>query len=210
MKAGKYYIAITYEKTNRRDPQCGIGKVGLDLGIKTPVMLWDGTNSYAHQLPEAIKRAEKHTEKVNQRLSKTTKGSNRHNKILLQLQKAYAHEANVKKDWRDKFVRDLVEDYSQINLDDFGFEGTLNLKNTHRALYRVGVYAFKLALEYKAAEYGTILNYVKKFTPTSKTCSACGFVHKGLKLDDRTYVCPECGLILDRDLNAAINTYNYC
>ena len=208
MKGGKFFISITYEKTNQRTRSCGTGKVGIDLGIKHVATAWDGKDSAVFDLPESLASAEKRTERWNRRLAKTTKGSRRHAKVLLALQRAYMHEANIKKDWREKLTTKLVESYAQINIDDFAFEGAKNL-DINRSLYRVGCYEFKLRLEQKAAEAGCQVNYVERFTPTSKTCSCCGNVQK-VSLSDRTYKCPQCGLVMDRDLNAAINVYNYC
>ena len=124
------------------------------------------------------------------------------------LQRAYMHEANCKRDYREKFTTELVRTYSQVNVDDFGFEGAKNL-DCCRALYRVGVYAFKLRLNEKCSEYGVALNFVPRGTPTTQTCHVCGEKTKHA-LSERTYNCPYCGLVFDRDLNAAINVYNYC
>ena len=63
-------------------------------------------------------------------------------------------------------------------------------------------------LEYKSKWYGSTLTIVDRFYPSSKTCSCCGNIKKALKLSEREYVCENCGLIIDRDLNAAINLRN--
>lgn len=208
MKGGKFFISITYEKTNQRVRKCGTGKVGIDLGIKHAATAWDGDKAIHFEIPQNIRNAEKRTERWNRRLARTQKGSRRHYKVLQSLQRAYMHEANAKKDWREKLTTMLVLSYGQINIDDFGFEGAKNL-DVNRALHRVGCYAFKLRLQEKAAETGCQVNFVERFNPTTRTCSRCGSVQK-LALKDRTYNCPHCGLVLDRDTNAAINVYNYC
>lgn len=207
MKGGKFFMSITFEKTNQKSRICGTGKVGLDLGIKHAVTTWDGQMS-VFDVPSTLDKAEKKTERWNRRLARTKKGSSRHKKILQALQRAYMHEANLKKDWREKLTTMLVEAYNQINIDDFGFEGAKNL-DINRALYRVGVYDFKLRLQEKAAERGCQVNFVERFTPTTKTCSQCGYQQK-LSLRTRIYKCPHCGLVMDRDANAAVNVYNYC
>jgi putative transposase len=159
-------------------------------------------------VPETLKRAEKRTERCNQHLAHSVKGSKRHALLVQKLERAYMHEANIKKDWREKLTTKLIAENSAIVIDDFGFEGAKNL-DINRALYRVGCYAFKQRLEEKAAEAGASVAYVPRGIPTSRTCSGCGH-QQVLKLEDRTYVCPHCGLVLDRDINAAINVYNYC
>ena len=64
-------------------------------------------------------------------------------------------------------------------------------------------------LEQLASKYGIIINKINRYYPSSKKCCACGEIRKNLKLSDRTYICDKCGLVIDRDLNAAINIANY-
>jgi len=71
-----------------------------------------------------------------------------------------------------------------------------------------GFSEFRRQLEYKCQWYGSTLTIVDRFYPSSKTCSGCGNVKKELKLSEREYVCENCGLVIDRDLNAAINLKN--
>lgn len=208
MKGGKFFISITYEKANQRKLNCGTGKVGIDLGIKHAATAFDGSDSEVFDVPANLKLAEKKTERCNQRLARTAKGSKHHELLKQQLQRAYMHEANIKKDWREKLTTYLVTKYEKIIIDDFAFEGAKHL-DVNRALYRVGCYSFKLRLEEKAAEAGCTVVYVPRGTPTTKTCSHCGKTQT-LSLKDRTYNCPHCGLVLDRDINSAINVYNYC
>lgn len=208
MQGGKFFMSLTYEKTNQRKQTCGTGKVGIDLGIKHAAVCFDGTLTKFIDIPPTLKTAEKKTERCNQHLSATTKGSKRHSKALRALQRAYMHEANIKKDWREKLTTELISSYGQINIDDFSFEGAKNL-DVNRALYRVGCYLFKLRLEQKAEVSGCIINYMPRFTPTTRTCSKCGEV-QDVQISDRTYSCKHCGLVIDRDENSARNVYNYC
>ena len=64
---------------------------------------------------------------------------------------------------------------------------------------------FTSILQYKQERKGHYLVKVGRFFPSSKTCSVCGHIHKELKLSDRTYICPECGNVMDRDIQAAVN-----
>ena len=78
-----------------------------------------------------------------------------------------------------------------------------------KAIGEMGFYDFIRILEYKCNELGIELIKADRFYPSSKTCSHCGCINKGLKLSDRTFICPECGFVIDRDYNAAINLMNY-
>ena len=81
------------------------------------------------------------------------------------------------------------------------------LKNHHlaQAIGEVGFYEFKRQLLYKASWYGSRVVLADRWEPSSKTCSSCGWIDEDLTLSDRTFRCEQCGLVLDRDLNAAIN-----
>ena len=81
------------------------------------------------------------------------------------------------------------------------------MKNRHLAK-AIAAQRFSLLLtklKRKTEIVGIELRIVDRFYPSSKTCHSCGYIHKGLKLKDRVYICPECGYKEDRDLNAALN-----
>jgi putative transposase len=84
------------------------------------------------------------------------------------------------------------------------------MKNHHlaRAISDVSFFEFRRQLEYKCAWYGSELVVIDRWYPSSKMCSRCGAINNELKLSDRVYKC-DCGLEIDRDLNAAINIRNY-
>ena len=64
---------------------------------------------------------------------------------------------------------------------------------------------FRALLERKCRDFGIQLRIADRFYPSSKTCSECGHVKRGLKLSERVYKCPECRLVIDKDYNAAVN-----
>ena len=84
-------------------------------------------------------------------------------------------------------------------------------KNKHLSKYiqEQCLYDFLQKMKYKCEWNGIEFVQVDRYYPSSKTCSQCGHVKKNLKLSDRTYVCDECGLVIDRDYNAAINLSKY-
>lgn len=81
----------------------------------------------------------------------------------------------------------------------------LKNRKVSRALSDVGLYEFKRQLEYKAASAGIQIKEVSRWYPSSKTCSSCGEIRDELGLEERVFVCHRCGLVLDRDYNAALN-----
>lgn len=98
---------------------------------------------------------------------------------------------------------------SQVVMEDLNVKGMMKNKHLAEAIAKQKFYEFKRQIQYKAEMYGIKVVEVDRFYASSKTCSHCGNIKKDLKLSDRTYVCPVCGVKLDRDLNAAINLANY-
>jgi len=213
---GKYYIYITYEqKTNVHKKQCKYPKkkVGIDMGIKNPLTTHNGKKSKKIHIPKSLKKQECKTERIQRILAKKVKGSNNFKRIKQRLQRSYIRENNIKKDFREKLTTKLCSTYGIINIETFSHSHAKNLKNSRRALSRVGLYIFVERLKQKAEDYHTTLNFIPRGTPTTQTCSCCGYRYEGkekLNLNTRTFVCVECGLELDRDINAAVNIYNYC
>lgn len=229
---GKYYLSISYERTNQRKlvlPDEN-SVIGIDMGLKHALTCYDGNESWYFVIPDSLKnKYEKRTERKRKQLSKKLENIKKYNskvdedkkidynksksyqKLLLQLSKCYEKENNVKRDFREQYTTWLVQNYHTIKIEEYGF----SLENKHslaRSLARVGGYNFMERLKHKSKEYGTNLIIIPTFTPTTQTCSCCGHVFTGknkLTLSDRYYNCPQCNNTLDRDINASINIFNY-
>ena len=90
-------------------------------------------------------------------------------------------------------------------IEDLNVSGLLKNHHLAQAIGDVGFGEFRRQLSYKAAWYGCRVLVASRWEPSSKTCSGCGWVDEDLTLADRTFCCEQCGLVIDRDLNAAIN-----
>jgi putative transposase len=95
-----------------------------------------------------------------------------------------------------------------IVVEDLHVEGTKRNRRLARAVSDTGMAEVRRQLAYKTQWYGSRLVVADRWFPSSKTCSGCGWRNPSLKLSDRTFTCAECGLVLDRDLNAAVNLRN--
>ena len=213
----RYYLSLTYEINNQKPKHCGTGTVGLDLGVKHVVVTYDGSNAVTYDLPSTMTDASERTQKCQEKLSHKHYGSKAYVRQKLALEKCYAHEANIRKDFLHKLTTNLVKSYDTIKVDDFSFKKFVRLRkgrfnqnnrNMNRKAYAVAPCMLKSMLEYKSAEYGVKLQYVPIGTPTTQTCSACNCVRTTkVTLSERTFVCNSCGFTADRDTNSAINVY---
>ncbi len=92
-----------------------------------------------------------------------------------------------------------------IVIEDLNVSGMLKNHHVAQSIADVGFYEFKRQLLYKATWYGSRVLLASRWEPSSKTCSGCGWVDEDLTLAERTFHCQQCGLVIDRDRNAAIN-----
>jgi len=124
----------------------------------------------------------------------------------------HARIAHIRRDTLHKATSSIVaktkpdaERPAVIVLEDLHISGMLKNRHLSRAIADVGLYEFRRQVEYKARYAGVQVKTVSRWYPSSKTCSACGWHHEDLTLADRVFCCQQCGMILDRDENAALN-----
>ena len=98
----------------------------------------------------------------------------------------------------------LAKTYGTIGIEDLNVSGMTKNRSLARSISDMGFGEFRRQLEYKTVWYGSQLVVHNRFFPSSKTCSNCGAVKESLLLSERVFECG-CGLVIDRDLNAAIN-----
>jgi putative transposase len=174
--------------------------VGIDVGIKCIAATSDGV---IYDNPKWLREAQRELRVKQRKLSRRKLGSNRRAKAKQEVTKLHEKIANQRSDHLHKITRELVEQYGFIAIEDLSL-AFMN-RNRHLALssYDAGLGMFRSYLEYKAADAGVEVVAVNP-SYTSQVCSGCGcLVPK--KLSVRTHRCSDCGLELDRDVNAAVN-----
>ena len=137
------------------------------------------------------------------------KPSNNREKARIKLAKLGHKISNQRKDFAHKLSRKLVDNNDVIVLEDINLQAMAQCLKLGKSVNDLGFGQFRTFLEYKSLLSDTLVIKVPKFFASSKTCSDCGYKNTDLKLKDREWVCPECGVIHDRDLNAAYNLKNY-
>lgn len=202
-RAGRWYASLTIERDNEPVTRTPKGSsVGVDLGIKTLATLSDGT---VIENPRHLKKSEQKLKRAQRALSRKMPGSNRRNKARARVAQLHAHVANQRQDALHKLTTHLSSKYSEISIEDLNIVGMAKNHHLAKSVMDASFAEFRRQLEYKTARTGARLNIVDRWYPSSKTCSRCGRVKAKLSLSERTYRCEHCGLVIDRDLNAAIN-----
>lgn len=131
-------------------------------------------------------------------------------KLMKKLRKLHEKKVNIRTDFIHKLVYKLVvrTKPKYITIENLSVSNMLANNESHelhKYISESGFYCFRACMEYKCKEYKTELRIANKYFASSKTCSNCGNKKKELKLSCREYHCEECGLTIDRDINAAIN-----
>ncbi len=140
-------------------------------------------------------------------LSRKQKGSANRKKAKTKLARLHARIANIRADALHKLTSDLTRRVHTIGIEDLNVRGMLKNRHLSRSIADMGFFEFRRQLEYKAAMRGGQVVVAERFFASSKTCSACGHIEP-LPLSVREWACPACGVIHDRDVNAAINLKN--
>jgi putative transposase len=200
-QAGHWYVSIQVEHEHIAPANSG-PIVGVDLGVKTLATLSDGTTI---PNPRHLQHRLKRIKRFHRAVSRKVKGSHNRKKALQTLGKLHRQVANQRANTLHQVTSMLAKTKSVIVIEDLYVAGMLKNHHLAQAIADVGFAEFRRQLLYKAAWYGSRVVVVSRWEPSSKTCSACGWVDAKLTLADRTFHCHHCGLVLDRDLNAASN-----
>ena len=200
-RAGHWYVSLQVEQDQAVPGNTG-PRVGVDLGVKTLATLSDGRTI---PNPKPLKRRLKQIKRLHRAVTRKTKGSQNRKKATRRLGKAYRKVANQRANTLHQLTSRLAKTKSVVVIEDLHVSGMLKNHHLAQAISDVGFGEFRRQLTYKAAWYGCEVVVASRWKPTSKTCCACGWRDSDLSLADRLFRCEQCGLVIDRDLNAAKN-----
>lgn len=207
--ANKYYISILVKNDVELPPKKEVTydtTLGIDLGVCNSIITSEGVK---YDTVKVSKEDDKRYKMLSKRLSNKTKNSKNFEKARLKLAKFKNNLTNRKNYFIDKVTHDIVcdENINTICIEDLNVRGMLSNPRNAKEIQESSLNEIKTKLSYKSEFNGVQLVKVGRFFPSSKTCRHCGYVYKNLG-DKRTWKCPQCGEILDRDINAAINIKN--
>jgi putative transposase len=199
--AGRWYISVLVEEEHIAPANNG-SIVGVDLGVKTLATLSDGTTE---PNPRCLKQCLKKLKRCQRGVSRKQKGSRNRSKAVRRLATLHCRVANQRANTLHQLTSRLAKTKAVVVIEDLNVSGMLKNHHLAQAIGDVGFFEFRRQLTYKAAWYGCQVIVASRWKASSKTCSACGWVDPDLNLADRRFCCQLCGLVLDRDLNSAIN-----
>ncbi|MDJ0519038.1 MAG: transposase [Trichodesmium sp. MO_231.B1] len=130
-------------------------------------------------------------------------------KYYKKLAKYHSRVKNVRRDFIEKTTTKLVSQIKHVCLESLNVKGMIKNGKLAASIARQGFYQFRERLTTKIVASGGTIVLADQWFPSSKTCHSCGKIHQELKLKDRTFNCPHCGMRIDRDLNAAMVLSQY-
>jgi putative transposase len=201
-RADRWFVSVTVEEETPDTEPINGQAVGVDLGVKTLATLSDGT-VFAN--PRVLGRRLRRLRQLHRSLSRKKKGSKNREKAKMRLARMYLRVFNIRQDTLHKLTTYLAKSHSRVVIEDLCVSGMMKSHRLARAIQDVGFYEFRRQLEYKCQWYGSQLSIAPRTFSSSKLCSECGHWKRELSLAEREYVCEQCGLKIDRDLNAALN-----
>jgi len=200
--SGRYHVCLVLDEPAPEPfPKTG-QSVGVDMGVCRLATLSNGERIAN---PKHLGRNLDKLRREQRKLSRRKKGSGRWERQRVRVARIQEHIAACRKDHLDKVSLDLVRRFDLIVIEDLHVRGMVRNSRLARSLSDSGLGLFRGMIEYKVAWYGKESVATDRFFPSSKTCSACGFVVESLPLHVRAWDCPECGAHHDRDENAAKN-----
>ena len=217
---GVYYLVLLFNVDIQPKTKAS-GEVGIDVGVKDFLTLSTGEKV---NYPDRLRQLEEKARWEQRKLSRRVKGSSNYRKQRATVAKAYAKVRHFRENFQHQVSHRLIEDNQFIGMEalavrnmtrrakkklDENGEPARNGQSVKRAMNRSilrnGWSSFAAKLAYKAQWYGRTLVQADRFYPSSRLCHGCGHKYAGLRLSEREWVCESCGVLHDRDVNAALN-----
>jgi putative transposase len=200
---GNLWLYFVVEEEIDQDNQAMTGhSAGFDFGLKTFLTTNDGQEI---ESPLYYRQAMAELKQAQQNLARKVKFSGGWRKAKTVVTRIYQRVVNKRRDWFFKLAHELTDHYDRLFFEDLAMKGMQSLWG--RKVGDLARSEFMDVLSYIASTKGKIVHLIDRFYPSSKTCSDCGHVYKELELSERCWVCAGCGVIHDRDHNAALNIH---
>ena len=222
---GRYwYLSYSYEVTNENIVDYENEVLGIDLGIKDLAIFSNGEHhrniNKSTEVKRLVKRLKHLQRQVSRKYEKNVsydkKGkkvyhkTNNIKKLEQQIRLINRRIANIRRTYMYEVIKSAMKTKSKtIVLEKLNVKGMLQNPKLAKAIQEENLSEFRRILTYKCKRNSTELIIADRWYPSSKICSCCGNVKHNLKLSDRVYKCDACGLVMDRDENAAKNLEKY-
>jgi putative transposase len=211
----RWWISITVEAADRhpavqhptRPIDDTTGWVGVDRGLHALVVAGtrDGTETLRVQAPKVLTTRLRRQRRLARAVSRKKRGSANRRKAAARLARHHSRVRDTRQHFLHQVSNQLVKSHDRLVLEDLNITGIMSNRRLARAVGDAAWGELARQLTYKQTWRNGRVVVADRWFASSKTCSSCGTLRKDLSLKDRTYTCGTCGLVRDRDLNAAAN-----
>ena len=203
----KYFANVLFRKKNRTvDKSLDLNNsIGLDYSSNK---FYVDNNGESPKKPTLIRDYDKEILAMQKKFTELRNDNKPRQKLLTRYCKTQRHVANKRNDFLHKTSKELADKYDYVFAEDINFSEIVTYRKLGKATNDNAYHNFLEILNYKMEDRGKKLVKIDKNYPSSRKCSNCGYVREKLALAKRSWICPECGVVLDRDVNAAINIRN--
>jgi len=216
---GKYwYLSVGIEKENPKE-ELTDESIGIDIGVKELAICSNGMTFKNINKTKLVRKLEKRLRRLQRKISRKYELNKEGRKFvktsnIIRLEKnirlLHRRLSNIRNNHLHQSTTKIVKTKpSRVVMETLNIKGMLKNKHLSKAISQQGLYEFKRQLQYKCEFYGIEFVEADTWYPSSKICSECGHKKTKLSLSERTYICEECGSVIDRDFNASINLSRY-
>lgn len=199
---GKYFVVLCTEFEPLPRKNRG-GIIGLDMGISH---FYTDSNGRMVENPRYLEKSMQKLSREQRKLSRKQKGSKNRDRQRRRVALLHEKVVNQRNDFLQKESAKLIYENQVICIEDLSVRNMVQNYKLARGILSASWSKFFKMLEYKAEWYGNEIRQVKRNYPSSRTCSKCGYVNPAVRdLSVRTWTCPNCGAVHNRDENAAVN-----
>lgn len=216
---GKYWYLSVGIETNPPKVELTDEFIGIDIGIKDLAICSNGMIFKNINKTKTVRNLEKRLRRLQRKVSNKYEQNKEGRKFvktsnIIKLEKdirlLHRRLSNIRNNHIHQATTMIVKTKpSKVVMETLNIQGMMKNKHLSKAIASQGLYEFKRQMIYKCEFYGIEFIEADRFYPSSKLCSECGYKKDKLSLSERTYICKECGIVLDRDYNAAINLSRY-
>lgn len=196
--AGRWWVSVLVEMPDPAAISSDKPPVGVDLGIATAITLSSGDKVSS---PNPLNAGIEKLARLDRAVSRKVKGSSNRRKAIDKLARFHWRVAQVRRDFQHKATSAITKRFGVVCIETLNIAGLLQNRSFARAIKDVGWGELGRQFLYKSE----VVVEVPRFYPSSKTCSGCGVVASDMPLDLRSWACVACGVVHDRDVNAAVN-----
>lgn len=214
---GQFFVSILFEQ-NELSPQFEYYKqlnniVGIDVGLRTYMTFSDSTDDINIEV-NMINKMKKHEDRAiiyNKQMQRCIKNSRQYNEARIKKAKHNEKIVNIRQDFCHKLTNKIIKENQIIIIENLDIKNIMKQKHISKGFAEASFSTISTMLQYKAERRGRTLVKADKHFPSSQLCSTHGCNHRNkvTKTGVKKYICPECGIHHDRDINAAKNLSLY-